>query len=132
MSGPTNPTSKGRIWATATVRVFSDCLSRSEIADHLGIESEPAKELAGHPALWLMTSRLDRWTHPLDDHIVDVLDQIDGRQAQFLAIWEFGRSEVFVGTNGAVGQTGMWLSIPAALIHRMADFGLAFTADLYA
>lgn len=60
------------------------------MAERLGIESEPVEALPGHPALWRMTSRLDHWTHPVNDHIVDVRDQIEGHQAEFLAIREWG------------------------------------------
>jgi HEAT repeat protein len=63
---------------------------------------------------------------------MDVLDQVEGKQDVFLAMQDDdARAELFVGTNGAVSQTGMWLALPSTIVRRMAEFGLALGADLY-
>ena len=130
VSDETNPGSKQRVWARARVRLFSDTLTRQQMSDRLGIQSDPARELRSGPRLWLLGSRLEK-DRPLDDQIMDVLDQLEGKQDVFLAIQPEAQAELFIGTNGAVSQTGMWLELPSSIVARMAEFGLALGADLY-
>jgi len=118
-------------WNAATVRIFSETLSREEIAERLGLEPEPPRKNVS-PRLrqpWVMNSRLDRYAHTLEDHIRDVLDRLADRREELVALGTEVRCDLFLGFSGMDGQAGSVLT--REVVSEAASFGLSITLDVY-
>ena len=118
-------------WNAASVRIFSETLSREEIAERLGLDPDPPRKNVS-PTLrqpWVMNSRLDRKTHPLEDHIRDVLERLADRREDLLALGTEVRGDLFLGFSGWDGQAGSMLA--REVVSEAASLGLSITLDVY-
>ena len=126
----TDPPEKNS-WNAASVRIFSETLTREEIAERLGLEPEPPRKNVS-PTLrqpWVMNSRLDRYTHTLEEHIRDVFERLDGRRDELRDLGTEVRRDLFLGFCGTDGQAGSVLT--TKVVSEAASFGLSITLDVY-
>jgi hypothetical protein len=125
-------------WTKASICVYGDLFDPAEIDSLLGVE--PSRVLLKgeliprsgdkrrrHSA-WILNSPLSS-DIPMESHLAWLLDTLDPRRNQVLALAQRHRVIFFCGFSSENGQGGF--TITAAMLARLAKLGIDFSLDLY-
>lgn len=123
----------------ASLRVFSDSMTATELTARLGEPSEsyergdPVSSRPGastrRRAMWRIESGLDR-SRTLDEHLLALADFVEERQEAFESIRDRCDIDIFCGIfSGDDGQGGF--VIQPSLSDRLARLRLPVAFDIY-